>query len=241
MQATPTSSTARETSLIVSLDLPSISRITEASDTRPYVALTLAIDLGLVSDVAAELFAGMSGKCASCALASGEADAAMVGAMGRLFDLLARPFEQRVMVPLLRREIHFRLILAGHGGLLRRLAHQDSHASRISRSLTHIRGAFTAPVSVAALAEMALMSPSSFHEHFKAVTGTTPLQYQKDMRLLEARRRLATGAPSVATVAFEVGYESATQFSREYQRKFGVSPRYHRSLARPAAARRTAA
>lgn len=215
----------RGDSLIVSLGVPTVSRVTEASRTAPYVALALLLDMGLIRDLYDEAGAAEIADEQSRAIASGQADAPLVEAMGRLFDLVERPLEQRMLLPLLRREIHFRLLLARHGGLLRSLAHRDSHASRIARALSRIRRDFAAPLKVTELAGAAGMSPSSFHAHFKALTATTPLQYQKDLRLLEARRRLIGSGQPVSAVAFEVGYDSPTQFSREYSRKFGTSPR----------------
>jgi AraC-like DNA-binding protein len=129
------------------------------------------------------------------------------------------------MMPLIRKELHFRLLLAPHGAMLRQLVSHDSHASCIARAIERIRESFRAPLAVPELAQAAGMSPSSFHKHFKTITETTPLQYQKDLRLLEARRLLQEGHHSVSETAFEVGYESPTQFSREYARKFGASPR----------------
>ena len=218
----------RGQSLIVSIDVPSVSRVVEASPQTPYVALALQLDMGEVRSLTEEAGEAEIADERARAIASGEADAALVAAMGRLFDLVDRPLEQRVLLPLLRREIHFRLLLARHGGMLRRLSRRDSHASRIARAVSRIRKDYTQPLKVAELADAAGMSPSSFHEHFKALTATTPLQYQKDLRLLEARRRLIEGGQSVSGVAFEVGYESPTQFSREYSRKFGTSPRADR-------------
>jgi AraC-like DNA-binding protein len=215
----------RGQSLIVSIDVPSVSRVVEASPRTPYVALALELDMGEVRSLAEEAGEAEIADERARAIASGEADAALVAAMGRLFDLVDRPLEQRVMLPLLRREIHFRLLLARHGGMLRSLSRRDSHASRIARALSRIRKDYTRPLRVAELADAAGMSPSSFHEHFKTLTATTPLQYQKDLRLLEARRRLIGGGQSVSGVAFDVGYESPTQFSREYSRKFGTAPR----------------
>jgi AraC-like DNA-binding protein len=218
-------------SLIVSFDMPTASRVTEASPRAPYVALALRLDLDLLRELTHEAGeAAIAGERAR-AIASGAADAPLVDAMGRLFGLVEQPFGQRVLLPLLLREIHFRLLLAPHGGMLRRLTRPDSHASRIARALARIRRDYAAPLRVAELAEVAGMSPSSFHEHFKAVTAATPLQYQKDLRLLEARRRLAGGGASVSGVAFAVGYESPTQFSREYARKFGAPPRMDRLSA----------
>lgn len=214
--------------VIASLDVPSIARVTDASVERPYVALALAIDLGIIRELFAELCPDGAANCRARPVACGQADEALVEAMGRLFDLVERPLERRVLAPLIVREIHFRLMLADHGGMLRRLSERDSHASRIERALARIRRDFAKPVKVAELAELASMSLSTFHEHFKALTSTSPLQYQKAIRLLEARRRLSTGTDTVSTVAFEVGYESPTQFSREYSRKFGVPPREDR-------------
>ena len=129
------------------------------------------------------------------------------------------------------KEIHFRLLLSPIGGMLRNLLSVDSHASRISKSIQLIRASFKDPLKVPELAQAAGMSPSSFHEHFKSVTGTTPLQYQKDLRMIEARTLLSNGISSVSAAGFEVGYESPTHFSRDYSRKFGCSPKNHLARA----------
>src|SRR5436190_1160793 len=110
------------------------------------------------------------------------------------------------------------------GGMLRRLIRHDSHASAIARAIGHIRGDVRSPIAIPELARRVGMSASSFHKHFKAITSTTPLQYQKELRLLEARRLLHQGGASVTIAAYDVGYESPSQFSREYARKFGVPP-----------------
>ena len=110
------------------------------------------------------------------------------------------------------------------GGMLRRLIRHDSIASDIARAIGHLRDDLRSPIAIPDLARRVGMSTSSFHKHFKTITSTTPLQYQKDLRLLEARRLLRTDGASVTTVAFDVGYESPSQFSREYARKFGVPP-----------------
>jgi transcriptional regulator GlxA family with amidase domain len=119
--------------------------------------------------------------------------------------------------------------MAPFGGMLRRLIRHDSNASAIARAIEHIRRDVRSPVAVPELARRVGMSASSFHQHFRAITSTTPLQYQKELRLLEARRLLQTGGASVTTVAADVGYESASQFSREYVRKFRVSPSHDRA------------
>ncbi|WP_109466829.1 AraC family transcriptional regulator [Albibacillus kandeliae] len=217
--------------LIVSLDLPTVSQVVEASPSRPYVALALALDLAMLRGLADEIDAPGESEGASRAIETGVAAERLVAAMGRLFALVEDPVERRVMAPLLKREIHFRLLMAAHGGMLRRLALRDSHESRIHRVLGHIRTDYAAPLRVPDLADMAGMSPSSFHEHFRAITASTPLQYIKDMRLLEARRQIQAGGVAISGVAFAVGYESPAQFSRDYARKFGVAPRDDRAAA----------
>ena len=212
-------------SLIVSHQLPVISRVIEATEMTPYVALVLELDLGIVRSLYDEVSEVEIEEEQARALNVGKTDGALIDAMGRLVDLLDRPLEAKVMLPLVLREIHFRLLLARHGGMLRQLLRRGSHADRIAKAIAHIKQNYATPLTVAELASVAGLSPSSFHEHFKALTATTPLQYQKELRLLEARRLLMNGTHSVSSAAFEVGYESPTQFSREYSRKFGNSPR----------------
>lgn len=212
-------------SLIVSHHLPVISRVTEASEMTPYVALVLELDMSVVLSLYGEVSEVEIEEEHARALNVGKTDAALLDAMGRLVDLIDRPFEAKVMLPLVLREIHFRLLLAQHGGMLRQLLQRGSHADRIAKAIARIKQDYATPLTVAELASVAGLSPSSFHEHFKALTATTPLQYQKELRLLEARRLLMNGTHSVSSTAFEVGYESPTQFSREYSRKFGNSPR----------------
>jgi AraC-like DNA-binding protein len=152
------------------------------------------------------------------------ADPGLVDALRRYLSLANSPADARVLGPLIAKEIHYRLLVAPFGGMLRSLILRDSNASAIARAIGHIRGDIRSPIAVPDLARKVGMSPSSFHKHFKTITATTPLQYQKELRLLEARRLLVTGDISVTVAAYEVGYESASQFSREYARKFGVPP-----------------
>ena len=212
-------------SLIVSHQLPVISRVTEATEITPYVALVLEIDMGIVRSLYDEVSEVEIEEEHARALNVGKTDGALLDAMGRLVNLIDRPFEATVLLPLVLREIHFRLLLAPHGGMLRQLLQLGSQADRIAKVIARIKQSYATSLTVAELASVAGLSPSSFHEHFKALTATTPLQYQKELRLLEARRLLMNGTHSVSSAAFEVGYESPTQFSREYSRKFGNSPR----------------
>jgi AraC-like DNA-binding protein len=165
-------------------------------------------------------------------LSASAADPAWVEPMARYLELMDAPLDAQVLGPMILKEIHFRLLMSPIGGMLRNLLSLDSHASRIAKSIQQIRANFREPMVVGDLARVAGMSQSSFHEHFKSVTGTSPLQYQKDLRMIEARALLSRGLPSVSVVCFEVGYESPTHFSRDYSRKFGCSPKHH--LAREA-------
>ncbi len=212
-------------SLIVSHDLPVVSRVTQASASTPYLALVLAIDVGIVRSLYDKIGDADIGEDRLTALNIGDADDALVEALARYFSLLDRPVEAEVLGPLVVREIHFRLLMAPHGGMLRNLLRRDSHASRISRAIERIRRDYRVAMKTNELANEVGMSVSSFHEHFRAVTATTPLQYQKDLRLMEARRLIIEGDHTVSAAAYQVGYESPTQFSREYSRKFGAPPR----------------
>lgn len=212
-------------SLIVSHHLPVTSRVNEASPEKPYVALVLSVDMTIIGNLYDEISEVELKRSNISALDAGRADREFVEVMGRLFQLNQRLLEARVMEPLLRREIHFRMLLARHGAMLRTLLNHDSAASRVAKAIRILRQDYKSALSIPDLASTAGMSTSSFHAHFKATTATTPLQFQKDLRLIEARRLLTEGSQTVAHVAYEVGYESPTQFSREYSRKFGIPPR----------------
>ena len=144
--------------------------------------------------------------------------------MYRYLALADSPADAQVLSTLTSKEIHYRLLVAPFGGMLRSLIRHDSNASAIARAIRYIRDDIRSPITIPEIARRVGMSASSFHKHFKTITSTTPLQYQKELRLLEARRLLTTGGASVTTAAYDVGYESPSQFSREYARKFGVPP-----------------
>ena len=205
--------------LLVSHDLPVHSRITKA----PYRALVFAVDVATIRslyDQAADLPLDREEPRAA---ETRRADPGLLDALHRYLALADAPADAKVLGPLTTREIHYRLLTAPFGGMLRSLIRYDSHASAIARAIGHIRRDIRSPIVIPELARHVGMSVSSFHGHFKTITSTTPLQYQKELRLLEARRVLKSGV-SVTTAAFAVGYESPSQFSREYARKFGVPP-----------------
>ena len=220
-------------SLIVSHAVPVCAGVVEATPQQPFVSLALQLDLALVRSLYDELADSGAEQATESVqtLSVCEGDPALFDAAARLFRVSQDPVEARTLGPLVMKEIHFRLLRARHGGMLRQLLRHESPASRISKAIALIRQGYRQTLPVADLAAAAGMSQSSFHEHFKGLTATTPLQYQKELRLLEARRLLQGGGVSVAAVAYDVGYESATQFSREFTRKFGVPPRDEKLLS----------
>lgn len=209
-------------SLIVSHDLPVVAQVTEC----PYLALILSLDIGILRSVGAELESPVS-RSGTPALGVGATDDRVLEALRRYVSLLQDPAEARILGPLVLKEIHFRLFRAPHAAMLRDLMWADSPSSQIHRAVKAIRENFRADVSVPDLAKLSGMSESVFYRTFKAICGTTPLQYVKAMRLLEARRLLLSEGRNVTQAAFDVGYVSPTQFSREYSREFGVPPSVH--------------
>lgn len=218
----------RGQSIIVSHDLPIRTRIVQASAARPYLVAVVRLDVATLRSFADEIDDAHPGHPDQAALEVATAGPEVVDAMSRLVALADQPKDAGVLAPLVARELHYRLLQADHRTTLRRLLRRDSNASRVARAIAWIRENLAEPLSVPELARVATMSPSAFHQHFRQVTATTPLQYQKSLRLLEARRLLSEAGRSVTEAAFDVGYRSSTQFSREYARMFGVSPRADR-------------
>lgn len=220
----------RMESLIVSTDLPAVTHIVWASRSAPYVALALQLNTGIVHELIHEegVRVPEGERNAIVTLPKNEM---LLDAMSRLFGLIDQPQAIPVLRPLIVREIHYRLLQSGQGAMLADLANTDSHAARIARVIGAIKRRFDDTLTTDELAGIASMSRSALHEHFRAVTGATPLQFQKQLRLFEARQLLRQRHYSVAGAAFEVGYESPAQFSREYARQFGASPRHDKSNA----------
>jgi AraC-like DNA-binding protein len=208
--------------LLVSHDLPVVSRIVEA----PYLALLLDVNLDLLRGLYDELGTAMLDKTEARALEVHGAPQPLLEALGRYVGIAESPVDAKVLGPMLSKEIHYRLLTASFGGMLRDLIRYDSAASAIANAIGQIRRRFRESLVVADLAREVGMSVSAFHRQFKAVTASSPLQYQKDLRLLEARRMLRTGIVTVTAAAYDVGYESPSQFSREYARKFGHPPKH---------------
>ncbi len=165
-------------------------------------------------------------------------DPDLIDAACRLVGLLDRPDTIRALAPLIEREILYRLLTGPHGPMLRHVANAGSHLNQVSRAIAAIRRRFDAPIRIDDVAAEAGMSSSSLHAHFKAITRMTPLEYQKQLRLQEARRLMLSEGATASTAGFAVGYESPSQFSREYRRLFGAPPRadIERLHAAPSAA-----
>jgi AraC-like DNA-binding protein len=210
--------------LIVSHDLPVQSRITVASPDAPYLAAILSLDIGILRGLYERVGGHLRETSRARSLSSGRAAPDLVETLARYLALHGSPLDAEVLGPSILREVHYRLLMSPMGGMLRSLLSVDSHASSISRAILKLRAEFQQTLAVAQLAREAGMSPSSFHSHFKLVTGTTPLQYQKELRMIAARDLLRSGRHSVSSASFEVGYESPTHFSRDYRRKFGQPP-----------------
>jgi AraC-like DNA-binding protein len=211
--------------LAVSVDLPLLGQVTEASKDEPYLCLAIDIDARQIADLIAQSGdAGWSRGETSRGLFVGELDAAMLDSALRLARLLDTPRDIPVLAPLAMREFHYRLLSSPYGAAIAQTAIAGSNTHKIGQIIRRIKTKLAEPIRVEELAAMANMSPSSFHQHFKAVTAMSPVQYQKKMRLTEARQILLAGKADAQTAAYRVGYQSASQFSREYARMFGKPP-----------------
>ena len=218
-------------SLIVSHALPVLSRITEAAPETPYIALVFPLDLDLLRSLAPSVSPSSDSRPSDpFSIHLCDTDEEIEDALRRYFSQCETDAARRLLAPITTREIHARLLMGPHGETLHRLLWHESTASRIFQATRDIQTHLSKTIVVKDLARDIGMSSSAFFEQFKAVTGTSPLQYQKDLRLLRARDALQTSSAKVSEIAFGVGYESSAQFSREYSRKFGRSPRKDREL-----------
>ncbi|AHE52541.1 AraC family transcriptional regulator [Sphingomonas sanxanigenens] len=210
-------------SLLCAADVPVTSQVTEASPSAPYLAIHLDIDPNVVADLLREQ-AGLRPRPDDGLIAGKYVlDPDLFDPLIRLVSLLDRPRDIPVMAPLIRREILWRLLHTDHGPLLSQLAFANGHATRIGRTTAWIRDNYAEALRISDLAARANMSVPSFHRHFKAVTSLSPVQFQKRVRLQEARRILS-GSTTIAAAAYEVGYQSISQFNRDYRRLFDHTP-----------------
>jgi len=211
--------------LVASVDLPVSGQVVRASESEPYLGFVMRLDAMELADVA--LQGGLT-PAADAATMRGifvaDAPPTLLEAIARLLRLLATPEDIPALAPLARREVLYRLLRSEHGARIAQIVAAQSQSQRVGKAIRWLRTHFAEPLQIDAFAREVNMSPSSLHHHFKAVTAMSPLQYQKQLRLQEARRLLLSEGIDAASAGHRVGYESASQFSREYSRLFGAPP-----------------
>ncbi len=211
--------------LLVSVDLPVAARVVEASPGQPYLAVRIALDTAVVGELLADGTSAPPHGLPVRGLAVTLVEPPLLDAVSRLVALLDSPRDIEALSPLVLREITYRVLTGPQGSRLRQIAAAGAPAQRIARAIRWLKDHFADPLRIEWLAKHVRMSPSAFHLHFKSVTAMSPLQYQKRIRLQEARRLMLGEGLDAAEAAFRVGYESPSQFSREYRRMFGAPPR----------------
>ncbi|MGO8059897.1 AraC family transcriptional regulator N-terminal domain-containing protein [Rhizobium johnstonii] len=212
--------------LVVSVEMPSVGRVIEASPDAPFLGVIIEFDSAIMRSVIeeADIFPD---KCdrAHCGAAVVDLNGALADSVLRLIRLLDTPRAWSTLAPMIRREICYWLLDGPHGADIAQVVLGSNHSMSIINAIQNLRERFCETVSIAELAAIARLGPSAFHRRFKELTSLTPLQYQKQLRLLEARRLMVSEGANVETAAFAVGYESPSQFSREYSRMFGMAPK----------------
>ena len=208
---------------VVTHDLPTTSHIIEATPARPYLSVVLFFDPVSLGELAVRV-PPPPASASSLGITIVDADAELLDAVLRLLRLLDDSQALSVLAPMAEQEILYRLLTGPHGTRMRQITSGQGGVAQIGRAIAWIRQHFREPFSIGRLAEAIGMSPSSLHEHFRAVTAMTPLQFQKQLRLQDARGLMLVDNLDATTAAFRVGYESASQFSREYRRHFGEPP-----------------
>ena len=210
------------TCVVASVGLPFTSQVIEACPELPYLGIELRLDAGIVASLLLDMPDCTDQQSGAVSIAL--ADESIVEPLDRLLRLLDAPSEISMLAPQFERELCYRLLQGPLGARLRQIGRHNARFGQIRMAADWIRENADKPMSVERLAASVGMSVTSFHRHFKAVTAHTPLAYQRHIRLLDARRRLASGSMNVTATAFAIGYASASQFSREYKRTFGVPP-----------------
>lgn len=211
--------------LVVSVEAPASGRVTQASPGKPYLGVIIELDLGIMREVMEGLESPpVAGSNARQGIFVTQVDPSVADCALRAVRLLDTPRAIPMLYPSIMREICYWLLTGPNGGEVAKLTLASNHTQRVINAIHALRDRFAEPVRIEELASIAQLSVSAFHRQFKALTSMTPLQYQKQLRLLEARRLMVSSAANVETAAFEVGYESPSQFSREYSRMFGAPP-----------------
>jgi AraC-like DNA-binding protein len=211
--------------LILSVDLPLTTHVVHASPNKPFLGFGLILKPAAIASLLLET--GRSDKTEARGIAVSGLTADLIDPVVRLLRLVDRPDDVPVLGPAIEREILWRLINSDQGATVRQIGLVGSRISKVARAIRWIRTRYAGILRTEDLAQLAGMSVTSFHRHFRAVTSMTPIQYQKQIRLQEARARLLANPKDVAAVGFAVGYDSPSQFSREYRRQFGAPPGKH--------------
>ena len=211
--------------LILSVDLPLTTHVVHASPNKPFLGFGLILKPAAIASLLLET--GRSDKTEARGIAVSGLTADLIDPVVRLLRLVDRPDDVPVLGPAIEREILWRLINSDQGATVRQIGLVGSRISQVARAIRWIRTRYAEILRIEDLAQLAGMSVTSFHRHFRAVTSMTPIQYQKQIRLQEARARLLANPKNVAAVGFAVGYDSPSQFSREYRRQFGAPPGKH--------------
>lgn len=211
--------------LITSVHLPTVVRITQASPEQPYLGLTLKLNLHEISQLMADSHLPAPRlQRSERGMATSKMNLPLLNAFQRLINLLKQPEDIPILAPLIQREIIYRLLTGEQGLRLRQIAAMGSQGNQMARAIEWLKTNYTQTMRIEDLAEQANMSTSTFHHHFRALTAMSPLQYQKWLRLHEARRLMLIEDHDAASASFKVGYESPSQFNREYHRLFGAPP-----------------
>lgn len=211
--------------LVYSVDMPVGSCVVRAEPDRPYLSLRLDLDAARISELVLRVFPnGLPRADEERAVSVAPSEPEILEAFARLIGLMARPKDAELIAPLVVDEILIRLLRGPLGLRIAQIGQEDSRLQRVGKAVSWLRTHYEEAVEVEVLASMVHMSPSSFHQHFKAVTTMSPLQYQKVLRLQEARRLMLSEMMDAGIAARKVGYASASQFSREYSRHFGMTP-----------------
>jgi AraC-like DNA-binding protein len=215
-------------SIIVGGDMPVTGQIIAASRERPYIAMAIELQFALLAELADQVRTGAArtGGAGDTVFVQ-QTDQAVVDTAGRLFRLIGHPDALAVLLPGLMKELHFWLLCGPHSAQLRAMCSPESARARLNRAIAMLRSKFRTKIRTDELAGAASMSLTAFHKHFKEFTSLTPGQYQKRLRLIEARRLMLYEGVNANSAAYEVGYESVSQFTREYARMFGAPPRRH--------------
>jgi AraC-like DNA-binding protein len=211
--------------LIAGVDMPGISMVTKASKEKPLLSLSLVLDRHIIAQLLAETGSAPGGDDPYTAVSLEKVRPDVLGAFGRLADTIGKPEQMAILAPMIIREIHYRVLAGPQGSVLRTFGAIGTQGSRIAEVLSWLRKNYAEPFSAGELADKACMSVPTFNRYFRRVTSISLLQFQKRLRLLEAQRLMLANGEDANRAAFAVGYESVTQFNREYKRFFGSPPR----------------